>query len=561
MKVESSKCGTGRPDRQSVRRVRGRPLERKDKVTKNRGCMMENQTGKSRPNSYDGYADKRKVLRAVFLEPKPANAHIFSLYALPRLGGVLLATLLRERGWDVSVFVEEVREIDFDQVLRADLVGISTITSTAPRAYALADEIRQASVPVVLGGPHVTFLPEEALEHADMVIRGEGEKPVLALADYFEGRIDLKDVPGLTWRSGEEVVHNALPEDPVDLDDLPVPDLSLIHGFVRDSSLASRVVPVQTSRGCPWDCSFCSVTGMFGRKLRKRSPESIVRELTQYKGSGATVFFYDDNFTADRDHARDICRMIIASSLDLTWSAQVRQEVARDGDLLELMHRAGCRTVFIGFESVNPEALAESRKSQSVREMVSAVRNIRKAGIDVHGMFIFGFDADAPPNLEATLQFAMRTPITTAQFLLLTPFPGTDLLKQFEDEKRIILNDWSLYDGHHVVFEPKHLGPRQLQRKQVRSHWRFYSWPRSLSNLVKLKLMRTAIYLYARRVNARWKRQNRYFMKVLQLFSKSSPFAVNVDLKLKFPDVRQAVKKAQLRLHDKVGEEGMAQQV
>jgi len=498
---------------------------------------------------------------AVFLEPKPASAHIFSLYALPRLGGVLLATLLRDRGWEVKVFVEEVQEIDFDQVLEADLVGISTITSTAPRAYALADEIRRTGIPVMIGGPHVTFLPEEGLEHADMVVRGEGEKPVLALADYFEGLIGLEDVPGLSWRKGERMIHNPLPDKAVDLDDLPVPDLSLIHGFIREGSLASRVIPIQTTRGCPYNCTFCSVTGMFGRKLRKRSPEAIVGELARYSDSGVVTFFYDDNFTADRDHAGKICRSIIKSELHLNWSAQVRQEVARDRELLELMYQAGCRTVFIGFESVNPEALVESRKSQSVLEMVSAVRAIRNTGIEVHGMFILGFDADDSSNLEATLQFAMRTPITTAQFLLLTPFPGTELLKHLADEGRILLTDWSLYDGHHVVFTPRHLGPRQLQRRQVRSHWRFYSWPRSMLNLVKLKFVRTAIYFYARRVNARWKKQNRYYMKVLQLFSRSSPFTVNVDLKLKFPDVGLAVEKAQKRLRDKVREKGIAQEV
>jgi len=485
-----------------------------------------------------------KPLKAVFLEPRPPNPHIFSLYALPRLGGVLLATLLRQRGWDVQVYVEEVADIDFDQVLTADLVGISTITSTAPRAYALALEIRKSGIPVVLGGPHVTFLPEEALDHADMVVRGEGEVPILALARYLEGDIDLSRVPSLSWRQDGRIIHNPLPEEAVDLDTLPAPDLSLIHGYRRWGTLASRVIPIQTTRGCPYDCGFCSVTGMFGRKLRKRSAERTVKELEGYRELGSLAFFYDDNFTADRKHAREVCRLIIESGLQMDWSTQVRLEAARDHDLLKLMQKAGCRTVFVGFESVNQKALAESRKSQSADEMADAVKAFRGAGIEVHGMFIYGLDSDSPRDLEATLQFAVKSPITTAQFLVLTPFPGTELLDRLTRENRILLSDWSLYDGHHVVFTPSRVDPRLLQRKQVQAHWRFYSWPRILTNLVKMKFVRTGIYIYARRINARWHRQNRFYLKVLKLFSMGGPFTFSADLKRRFPDIRTVMEKA-----------------
>ncbi|MCJ7501180.1 B12-binding domain-containing radical SAM protein [bacterium] len=489
-----------------------------------------------------------RPLRAVILEPKPPNPHIFSLYALPRLGGVLLATLLHQRGWDVQVFVEEVADIDFDQVLKADLVGISTITSTAPRAYALADEIRKSGIPVVLGGPHVTFLPDEGLEHADMVVRGEGEVPILALAQSFEGDHDLSQVPGLSWRTNGRTVHNPVPEKLVDLNDLPPPDLSLIHGYKKKNSLASRVIPIQTTRGCPYGCDFCSVTGMFGRKLRRQNPKSVVKMLEGYRHLGRLAFIYDDNFTADKTHAREICRLIIEAALDMDWSTQVRLEAARDTELLEHMYEAGCRTVFIGFESVNQRALAESRKSQSVAEMAGAVRAFRRAGIDVHGMFIYGLESEGSRDLEATLKFALNTPITTAQFLILTPFPGTEQLDRLTREDRILLTDWSLYDGHHVVFAPGNISPQDLQSMQVRSHWRFYSWARSLVSLLKLKFVRTSIYIYARRINSRWHRQNRIYLQVLKHLSRSSSIASNAELKSRFPDISHAVKKARRRM-------------
>lgn len=488
-------------------------------------------------------------LRAVFLEPKPPNPHIFSLYPLPRLGSAILGTILRDRGWEVRIFVEEVAPIDFYRVLQADLVGISSITPTAPRAYVLADEIRKAGIPVVLGGSHVTWLPEEGLAHADMVVRGEGEIPMAVLAAHFEGcGVGLDQVPGLSWRDEGRIVHNPLPEEPVDLNEVPAPDLTLIEGFVRDGSFSGAVIPIQTTRGCPHNCAFCSVTGMFGRKLRRRNPEIILEELEKYRDSGVVVFFYDDNFTADRAHARSICGMILDRGLDLKWSAQVRLEIAQDEELLALMRRAGCRTLFIGFESVNPLALAESGKSQSAVEMFEAARSIRRAGIATHGMFILGFDSDGAADLEATLRFAKRSPIATAQFLLLTPFPGTRLSERLEDQGRILTRDWDLYDTHHVVFSPKLLTPRQIQKKQVRSHWRFYSWPRSLLNLARLKLPRAGIYIYARRINAKWKRQNRFYLKALKAFSGKGPFLLNPCSGHRFEDIRLAAEKARERI-------------
>lgn len=488
-------------------------------------------------------------LKAVFLEPKPPNPHIFSLYPLPRLGSAILGTILRDRGWEVRIFVEEVAPIDFNRVLQADLVGISSITPTAPRAYALADEIRKAGIPVVLGGSHVTWLPEEGLAHADMVIRGEGEIPIAALAAHFEGRdVSLDQVPGLSWMNEGKIVHNPLSEEPVDLNEVPAPDLSLIEGFVRGGAFSGAVIPIQTTRGCPHNCAFCSVTGMFGRKLRQRSPEKVLEELEKYRDSGYVVFFYDDNFTADLAHARAICQMILDRGLDLKWSAQVRLEIARDTELLALMRRAGCRTLFIGFESVNPLALAESGKSLSAAEMSEAARSISRAGIAIHGMFIFGFDSDGPGDLEATLRFAKRSPIATAQFLLLTPFPGTRLSERLGNQGRILTREWGLYDTHHIVFSPKLITPRQIQKRQVRSHWRFYSWPRSLLNLARLKLPRAGIYLYARRINAKWKRQNRFYLKALKVFSGKGPFVPDPGSRLPFEEIRSAAEKARERI-------------
>jgi radical SAM superfamily enzyme YgiQ (UPF0313 family) len=415
-----------------------------------------------------------KIRRAVFIEPRASSPHIFSAYTIPRLGSVLLATILKERGWDVKVYLEEAADVDFTDVLKADFVGISTITPTAPRAYVLAEEIQALGVPVVLGGPHVTFLPEEGLGSADMVVRGEGEQAVVALAEHFEGKRDLDTIPGLSWRRRDEIVHNPQPEDMVNLDTLPFPDLSLVRGLDSMGMAGRRIVPMQTTRGCPFDCNFCSVTQMFGRRLRKRSVTSVLDELEKYDDGATHIFFYDDNFTADRRHALAIAEGIIERGLSLVWSAQVRSDISRDPELLEVMGRAGCITVFIGFESVNPEALAEINKTQSPEEMGAAVLAVRNAGIDVHGMFMFGLDSDNHSSLKETVRFARQMSISTAQFLLLTPIPGTKMYEQLQRDDRLLFDDWSLYDGHHVVHKPRHLTPRALQRFQLRAHSRFY---------------------------------------------------------------------------------------
>jgi len=208
--------------------------------------------------------------KIVFIEPQAPNLHIFSQFPLPRLGVLILGTMMKARGWEVEVYVEDLRKIDFEDIAEADLVGISTITSTAPRAYAIADRIRGMSIPVLMGGPHVTFLAEEALEHADYVIRGEGEKALAAFIDAWEGGRDFADIPNLSRKVDGQVVHNPMLPQEKDLDVIPYPDFSLLK---RDPTRRKfhPPIPVQTSRGCPFDCSFCSVTSMFGKKYRFRS--------------------------------------------------------------------------------------------------------------------------------------------------------------------------------------------------------------------------------------------------------------------------------------------------
>ncbi len=455
-------------------------------------------------------------MKITFIEPKAPNLHIFSKFPLPRLGTILLGTIAKQNGWEASVMVEEQAEIDWNEIAASDIVGISTITSTAPRAYAIADRVRSMGITVVMGGPHVTFLPDEALGHCDFVIRGEGETAFPLFLKAVEDEDDLEEVPNLSYKINGDIRHNMNQAVPVDLDFLPYPDFSLIKG--KPKCIAGwRLIPFQTSRGCPFDCSFCSVTGMFGRRYRYRSIEHIINELRLYDDRKHDIFFYDDNFGANSKRAAELLKAMEAEKFKFRWSTQVRVDFAGDEDLVRLMRRAGCHTVYIGFESVNEESLKSVKKQQSLAEMERAARIFQKHRIHVHGMFILGLENDSFASVKDTVRFAKRYCLNSSQFLILTPLPGTRCYEDLLSEGRIRFSDWSLYDAHHVVFQPKNFSLEELQRAQMWAHRRFYSPLQSLRRLLRFRFMDISIAWYARSLNAHWNRKNKLYLKLLNL--------------------------------------------
>ena len=465
------------------------------------------------------------IRRIALIEPKNDRLHIFSMFLLPRLGPILLATIMRDRGYDArSLFLSNpevlARNID------TDLVGISTITATATAAYALGDHFRSRGIPVVFGGPHVSFLPEEALEHGDFCIVGEGETGLPLLVEALNRNTSLAEVPGLVWKESG-VLRRSPPVAPIeDLDSLPFPDLDLLDiGRSRQIGLQGGelpTVPVQTSRGCPFDCTFCSVTGMFGRRYRHRSTPSILAELARYDPKRCILFFYDDNFAANPKRTKELLREMIRLRLGFEWSTQVRSDIARDPEMLDLMARAGCNLLFIGFESVNPETLLEMKKNQTAEEIRHAIREIHKRKISVHGMFVFGFDSDTVETMNATVRFALAKKIATAQFLILTPFPGSSFYVRMLAEGRLLDTAWDTFDGQHVKFVPRCITPWELQRAQILAHARFYAPWRVVARLLRGSFIMFIIGLHAGALNRRWRRLERNYLRRLRLFLPAS---------------------------------------
>jgi anaerobic magnesium-protoporphyrin IX monomethyl ester cyclase len=496
-------------------------------------------------------------MKITLIEPKSPDSHIFSLYALPRLGTILLGTILRDEGHDVCVMVESIEEIGWDTVLGSDLVGISTTTSTAPRAYEMAAAVKYLGIPTVLGGPHVTFMSDEGLRFADYVIRGEAERSFPLFIDVLAQGGDMGSVPGLSYVRGGKVVNNPIDGSFIDLNDLPEPDISLIAGdMLKKRKWVKRVIPIQTSRGCPYNCTFCSVTRMFGRRMRYRDVDAVIEDIRKYDDKKNSIFFYDDNFAADPRRTKELLRKMIAEGFSFVSSAQVRVDAGKDHELVGLMREAGLKTVFVGLESTNTESLSCMNKKQTMDDMEEGLSGFAKFGIDVHGMFILGFDTDTKKSLRDTVTFAKRHLLDSVQFLVLTPMPGTPVYNNLVKDGRIIIKDWSFYDGHHVVFTPKLVSPYQLQKAQIRGHLRFYSIREVIRRLNNFDFFGVMLTAYAKRLSRSWVRENRIYLKAMKLIQSTEDYIVSIDLKRTTGDVKKAVSDAIARAAGTIREIG-----
>jgi radical SAM superfamily enzyme YgiQ (UPF0313 family) len=460
------------------------------------------------------------------IEPAPAHLHMWSYTFLPRLGLPLIGAGLKAAGHDVVIYCPQFSPIDWDDLLSADLVGISTTTSTAPAGYEIAARVRAHGLPTIVGGSHVTFMADEALAHVDYVARGEGgETLMLELIDSLQGGRPLDSIAGLSFTRGGEAVHNPERAACQDLDTLPVPDLTLIAG----SSEQKGTTPIMTSWGCPFACNFCSVTAMFGRKYRYRSPEHIMAEIEAKQPK--SIFFYDDNFAADKRRLKTLLRMMIAGGRKITWSAQVRTDVVSDPELLELMRDSGCDRVALGLESVSQETLDGFDKSQSVADIVRALDTLRRYGIKTHGMFVLGADSDTAETVRETARFARKHDISTLMLNILTPLPGTPLFDELDATGRIFNRQWDLFDGQHVVFRPRKMTPDRLQTEVWGAYARFYSFRQWLKYLATFRYGTMALYSWYWVFLRRWRKEkgNRDYLEMLKQLHLGGPAPAEAD--------------------------------
>lgn len=420
-----------------------------------------------------------------YIEPAPRGATIYEIANLPKLGLPLLAACAHELdpSLDQWVYCELIRavKVDWDDVETADLVCISTTTNTTLEGYAYSERLRAKGIPVVFGGSHVTFMADEALKHADYVIRREGHVGFIQLLKWMRrggARDELHEIAGLSWLDDGIQVNN--PEAPAasseDLDALPFPALDLLEGRERMTTY-----PIMMKWGCPYDCNFCSVIKMFGRKLRSRSIENVMAELRLAKAE--RVFFYDDIFIVDKKQSKALFRQMLEEGITPMWTAQIRADslykskttFEPDHELLALMRDSGCYMVYVGFESITQAGLDSYNKKQKVEHITTSIKLLHDYGIRVHGMFVVGADTDTPETVRGTIDFALEHKVDTLQMMMLTTLPGTSFDEQMRRDGRVLTEDYSLYDGHHCIIVPKNMTPYQLQMETWKGMLRFYS--------------------------------------------------------------------------------------
>jgi len=386
--------------------------------------------------------------------------------------------------WEVELIDEAVQDVNFDHV--CDLVGLSIMTCYAPRAYEIAAEFRKRGRTVVLGGVHPTYCPDEALRHADAIVCGEAEDLWPRVIEDFEA--------GALKRVYKMEAFPALEHYKPPRVDLLSPDAYM----TRQCSF--------TTRGCHFECEFCSVSPFNGKTTRRRPVHEVVSELTHIKQwirselvermqhdslwqafvtgmrirlgiEDGTIFaFVDDLHNSNRAYCRELWAAL--KPLNIKWGCQATMFLADEPDMVKLAAESGCVSVFVGMESLDDDCLQETNKPFNRVEKFSAeIKTFHDHGIMVNPGVVFGFDHDDESVFERAVEFLIRNQVELAYFNVLTPLPGTPLYDRYDRAGRIFDRDWANYDGKHVVFSPSRMTPEQLQEGFFWANHQFYSLP------------------------------------------------------------------------------------
>ncbi len=382
---------------------------------------------------------KRKLtMKIKLISPSRRDPrNIGNAFHIPQLSLALLAEMT-PTDIDISIIDELIQPIDFDE--KADLVGITVSSKTVVRAYEIADEFRSRGVNVVLGGIHPTVASHEAIQHAESLVIGEAEGVWMqVLEDCKKGRLNK------FYRSKK--FHN--------LKNCPIPRREF---FQRDKYITINLI--QTSRGCPFTCHFCSVSSIHGNGLRLRPVDEVIAEIKTLHGD--ELFFLDDNIVGRTEYAKQLFTQLIP--FKKKWVGQASVTVVNNEEILKLLHKSGCLGLLIGFETTSADSLKEIGKNQNVvNNYYETIKKLHDYGISVEGSFIFGFDNHDKSCFEKLLDFAVRSKIDIAQFNILMPYPGTNLYERMKEQNRLIDDKWWLRsESDNVVYRPKLMTREEL---------------------------------------------------------------------------------------------------
>jgi radical SAM superfamily enzyme YgiQ (UPF0313 family) len=343
-----------------------------------------------------------------------------------------------------------------------DLVALTVNTPNAPHCYQIADKFRSMGSKVVLGGPHVTLMPEEALPHCDHLICGEAEETwPLFLDEFHSGQANKM------YRAAQ----------PPSLEHIPLPRRDLIRRRLNTGGA------VFASRGCPYQCSFCNLKQIYFPTFRTRPVEEVIRDIQSI--SQSHFVFWDDNFFCDPQYARQIMKAL--NGLNKRWAAQVSLDRCNDETLLQQARDSGCIYLFIGLETFSKAGIDEAHKTcNQPEDYAEIIKNIQAHGIAVQAGVIFGFDSDTPNVFKETLKACRRLHIDGVTASILTPLPKTPLYNRLQEENRLLTDDWAWYNGKtRVAFQPLHMSPQELFSGYMGFRKAFYSLPSILRRLTR----------------------------------------------------------------------------
>ncbi len=412
------------------------------------------------------------------------------------LGIGYLAAVLRENNFKVSVIDAQLNDFSTEQTVREikkaspGLVGFTAATAMVLGAVKTVVALKkELEVPVVLGGAHVTSIPNDPIVHScfDASVIGEGEMTLLELAVRAEKGKTLKDkkTRGIAFRKGKKIVVSKPRPFIDDLDSLPFPARDLFPPLAsyRPTPASCKKTPLGSlisSRGCPFKCIYCD-RAIFGNRFRARSPENVLEEIIELKEKyGAReIKFWDDTINFDRKRLVEICKLLVKQKLDLPWSCLARINFI-DRETLYWMKKAGCWQVLFGIESGNNAILQRIKKSLSVSMIEAGVKATKKAGMEVRGSFMLGLPSDTRQTMQQTIDLACRLPLDNASFYITTLYPNTELWHYAKKSGEAVMQDWDKFspvDPEKITFVPKGLSAAELKEFQKKAYWQFYLRP------------------------------------------------------------------------------------
>ncbi len=428
-------------------------------------------------------------MKILFVSP-PTDSAIKSVIGTtgPPLGLAYLASVARSKGHDARIVDSLVENLTFEEVRKImeqyspDMVAITSTTSMIPDAYEVAKIAKNISqdTATIIGGPHVTFVPEQTLQESqniDYVVKGEGENPFSGILDIIEKKKDPKEIRGIAYRNGNRILNNP-PEVLIsDVDSIPEPswDLLPMDKYEIDNTQFGTIM---TSRGCPYNCIFCSSSLQFGKQWRGHSVERVIDELKtlRYKYNKRDIEFLDDTFTLNMKRAMELTDRIYKEGIDIRWSASARVNLF-NADIAKNMKRAGAHTVYFGIESGSQKILDFIGKGTTLDLAKSSVRKANDAGLYTLGSFIIGFPDDTIKDVKTTIKFSKSIGVTVAQFTIATPYPGTRLWDYVMENKLLLTMNWRKFTTLSPVIKLRNFTSDQILKWLSLAYISFYVRP------------------------------------------------------------------------------------